>query len=115
LGDRHGPQFALGDRGHGQLGRGNGSGLVEVVDGACEFRLRRNLRREALALAAAAVAPPTPPPAAPSPALAFAMRLCPPFGAAPAVVGLVGLVRSSKIMLAGGGSKARAPSWREIG
>src|SRR5262249_61593411 len=122
LGDRHGPRFALGDRGHGRLGRGNGSGLVEVVDGACEFRLRRTLRREALALAAAAVAPSAPPPAAPSSALALAMRLCRPFGAAPAVVGLVGLVRSSDIlvrssdiMLAGGGSKVGGLSWRELG
>src|SRR5215813_9485110 len=112
---RHGPRFALGDRGHGRLGRSNGSGLVEVVDGACEFRLRRNLRREALALAAATVAPPAPPPAAPAPALALAMRLCRPFGAAPAVVGLVGLVRSSEIMLARGGSKVGGLSWRELG
>src|SRR5262249_61744379 len=94
-------------------GCSNGSGPVEVVDGACEFRLRRNLRREALALAAATVAPPAPPSAAPAPALALAMRLCRPFGAAPAVAGLVRLARSSEVMLARGGSKGRGPSLRE--
>src|SRR5215510_11032970 len=65
--------------------------------------------------AAATVAPPAPPPAAPTPALALAMRLCRLFGAAPAVVGLVGLVRSSEIMLARGGSKVGGLSWRELG
>src|SRR5262249_1448000 len=111
LRDRHGPRFALGDRGHGRLGR---SRPVEIVDGACEFRLRRSLRREALALAAATVAPPAPPSAAPASALALAMCLCRPFGAATAVAGLVGLVRSSGIMLARWGSEVCGLSWREL-
>src|SRR5262249_40876156 len=112
---RRGRRFALGDRARGRLGRSNGSGPVEVVDGVCEFRLRRNLRREALALAAATVAPPAPPPPAPAPPPALAMRLCRPLGVAPTVARLVGLVRSSEIMLARGGSKVGGLSWRELG
>src|SRR5262249_41598220 len=83
LGVPRGRRFALGDRVRGRLGCSNGSGPVEVVDGACEFRLRRNLRREALALAAAAVAPPPPPPPAPAPAPARALRPRRPCGPPP--------------------------------
>src|SRR5262249_34183029 len=115
LGVRRGRRFAVGDRGPGRLGRSSGSGPVEGVDGACEFRLRRNLRPQALALAAATGAPPAPPPAAPAPPFALAMRLCRPLGVAPTVAGLVGLVRSSEIMLARGGSKVGGLSWRELG
>src|SRR5262249_2486366 len=114
LGDRHAPGFSLGDRGRGRLGRSNSIGPVEIVDGACEFRLRRSLRREALALAAATVAPPAPPSAAPASALALAMCLCRPFGAATAVAGLVGLARWSEIMLARCGSEVRGLCWRDL-
>src|SRR5262249_60304416 len=86
----------------------------EIMDGACEFRLRRSLRREALALAAATVAPPAPPSAAPAPALALAMCLRRPFGAASAVAGLVGLARWSEIMLARCGTHGRGLPWREL-
>src|SRR5262249_58256382 len=47
-------------------------------------------------------------------ALALTVRLCRPFGAAPAVVGLMDLVRSSEIMLARGGSKVGGLSWRGL-
>src|SRR5262249_21933404 len=110
--DGRGRRSALGDGGWRRLGSSR-SGRVEIVDGACEFRLRRSLRREALALAAATVAPPAPPSAAPAPALALAMCLCRPFSA-PAVAGLEGLVLPAGVMLARCGSEVRGLSWREL-
>src|SRR5262249_32875118 len=53
------------------------------------------------------------PSAAPTPALALAMRLCRPFGAAP-VAGLPRLVRSAEVMLARCGSKVRGLPGREL-
>src|SRR5262249_42306541 len=90
---------------------------VEIVDGAREFRLRRNFRREALTVAAATVAPSAPPAAPPPPALAVAMRLSMrlfrPFGAA-AVAGLLRVARSSVVMLGRRRGKVRGLPGRQL-